>query len=140
MTVDLVESDREGRVIKSFIELKAQSNKSDNPLSAMCEVVMYYSLFKKVRERAQEIGFKLPRDLADRGFSLVVLAPKRYYNYFHSNNEKNDKLLKRISTEMTKSLNIKCQYRKIGIDCHASKGADMCLENIAVAYRAKPIK
>ncbi|MBI3313214.1 MAG: hypothetical protein HYZ83_03175 [Candidatus Omnitrophica bacterium] len=102
MTVDLVNGDKNCRVVNSFIELKAGNNTSENPLSALCEVVMYFLLFKKVKEKT-----KLPIGQAKQ-FKLVVLAPKEYYRYF--DDDQDSDMRKKIASSMTKCLGITCEF------------------------------
>jgi hypothetical protein len=78
MTVDLVKRGRSiEKVIAEFIELKEGGNKSDSPLSALVEVLMYYYLYVPLSLRFSK---QLPPLKSQ--FSLVVLAPTEYYNYW----------------------------------------------------------
>lgn len=124
MTIDLVEA-KDGKV-NAFIELKARNNR-ENPLSALCEVVMYFLLFKNVQKKVD-----LPIERTKR-FHLIVLAPEEYYLYFGEGQD--SPLLEYISSSMSKRLGAICKFSKLKIPEGCLNRANKDLETISSAYQ-----
>lgn len=125
MTVDLVEIDAE-RKLEAFIELKA-SESHENPLSALCQVIMYFYLFDAVRNR-----YALPVEVAHK-LKLFVLAPNEYYSNFGKNRDA--KVYRHIMSSLPIMLQGMCQYLKLAVN------EDHSADQVANAYKnAKELK
>ena len=130
MTIDLVEARKENEV-DAFIELKA-SDSEENPLSALCEVIMYFLLFKEVRERIGELPTKL-----SKRFRLIVLAPKQYFECFGRNQDR--WLHKYIASSIREHLGTKCEFAEINLTKEHFINASACLKKTANAYQKMEI-
>jgi hypothetical protein len=133
MTIDLVEH-KDLSEISAFIELKAHANQ-ENPLCAMCQVVMYLVLYWKAKELDPELS-KL-----SRRFQLIVMAPREYFEHYGSQSE-NHMMFARIAGALAAELKerfdkrIRVVFKEINISKAAFNAADKQLERIAAKYRA----
>ena len=98
MTIDLVMTDKKGKIIR-IIELKAWNSK-DNPLSAIAEGLMYYFLYIGAKSSIDKLD-ELP-EISEK-VTISVLAPTEYYVYY-GNKKDNQKFYSSIESNVEKLL------------------------------------